>query len=754
MTAGPLRAGMIVNRFDQASEVGQWRLDFGSAAVTQTWDPSENADAGAGYGSLKLTVSFDAALGANNQFALTREYAFPATNLSQFSRIQMDVKIATNSPIFAGGNGASGYFQIAIRNTDNYNWVSQFGGNLYSSNGWFHIDAPLTAPVDAVRAFSLALWGGAPQNLTGTATIWMDNLVVSEAQLPPQIVTQPQSMAAGVGASADFEVTASGTPPLSYQWRKGGVSVTDATETSYSAINLQPSDAGNFDVVVSNSFGSVTSAVAVLTVDLSPHITSQPQSITVARGSNATFQVTAAGLPPLTYQWRKDRQPLSGATATFYTVADVQPATAGVYDVVVTNSSGSVTSAPAVLSFIVPPPVLASLQSATADTPPFSNSSAASAIDGTTSGNVGWAGSSNGAPAMLVFQTETNVGFSNGTFLTFTLYQGTSSSSNRNFQLGCFRLSATTDDRSTYADGRYVGGRVVANWTALEPFTYTAANQAMLTKQFDLSLLASGGTNTIDTTYTITAFTALTGITGFRLEALTNASLPNHGPGRSTTGAFQLQEIQVGAQPAWINPYPQVQVTWGLTLANPVQSAAPGDTLVFSGTLKNAQGIPLAVRSVGLYFETIPATTNAQLDFDSGFLPTASAIPSSGYAGPFFRATLPADLPAGFFAGGALEVMLEPQQAFGEVTPADEHPLVIQVPFTINGPPLTLQRTAGGLTLSWPAAAQDFKLQSATDLILPNAWEPFTPTLFREYDRLTTTLPAEGQRRFFRLRLP
>ena len=49
---------------------------------------------------------------------------------------------------------------------------------------------------------------------------------------------------------------------------------------------------------------------------------------------------------------------------------------------------------------------------------------------------------------------------------------------------------------------------------------------------------------------------------------------------------------------------------------------------------------------------------------------------------------------------------------------------MIQVPFTINGPPLTIERTAEGLVLSWPAAAQGYTLESATDLILSNAWEP------------------------------
>ena len=571
---------------------------------------------------------------------------------------------------------------------------------------------------------------------------------------PPQITSQPQSVTAGVGQTAVFQVTATGTAPLSFQWRKEYVPIPSAAAPALTVTNVQPSDAGNFDVVVSSPSGSLTSLVAVLTVDLLPHITSQPQSIAAPLGSNATFQVSAGGLPPLTYQWRKDGAALPGANSTSYTVADVEPATAGSYDVIVANSSGSVTSAPAILNFIVPPPVLASLQWATADTPPFSNSSAATAIDGTSWGDGGWSGASNGGPATLVFETATNIGYSNGTLLTFTLYQGTSTNAAPNYQLGCFRLSATTDDRDTFADGRSVGGRVVANWTVLEPLFYTAANQATLTKQADWSLLASGGAGTVDTTYTVTAFTPLTGITGFRLEALTNASLPNNGPGRAVNGAFQLQEFQVGVQPAWTNPHPQVQVTWGLALANPIQSAAPGATVSFTGTLNNGQGRPLAIRSVGLFFDTIPATTNAQLAFDPVFLQSSAAIPASGYSGSLFSVIFPADLPEGFFAGGALEVILEPEQVFGEVTPADDHPLVIQVPFSINGPPLSIEHTSEGVILSWPAAAQDYLLESATDFGLPNAWEPVTPTLTRDYDRFTTALPADGSRRFFRLKLP
>src|SRR5208282_849413 len=75
-------------------------------------------------------------------------------------------------------------------------------------------------------------------------------------------------------------------------------------------------------------------------------------SQTVAAGSSATFTVAAAGTAPLTYQWQFNGTNLYGATSTSLTLAGVQPANAGSYTVVVTNSVGSVTSAVAVLTVL------------------------------------------------------------------------------------------------------------------------------------------------------------------------------------------------------------------------------------------------------------------------------------------------------------------------------------------------------------------------------------------------------------------
>ena len=93
-----------------------------------------------------------------------------------------------------------------------------------------------------------------------------------------------------------------------------------------------------------------------------PTITSPPSSQTVAQGSPATFSVSAAGTGPLSYQWRLNTTNISGATGSFYTRANVQPADAGLYSVLVTNSAGAALSDPAALRLFIPSPVLVTLQ--------------------------------------------------------------------------------------------------------------------------------------------------------------------------------------------------------------------------------------------------------------------------------------------------------------------------------------------------------------------------------------------------------
>src|SRR6266545_2629397 len=83
---------------------------------------------------------------------------------------------------------------------------------------------------------------------------------------PPSITAQPVGQTNGIGESATFSVGAIGSRPLSYQWRFGGNAIANATNTTLTLNGLRGSDAGTYDVVVSNPSGSITSSPAALVV--------------------------------------------------------------------------------------------------------------------------------------------------------------------------------------------------------------------------------------------------------------------------------------------------------------------------------------------------------------------------------------------------------------------------------------------------------------------------------------------------------
>jgi len=80
------------------------------------------------------------------------------------------------------------------------------------------------------------------------------------------IGVHPTPVAACVGAQVMFSVTATGSPPLTYRWRKDGITISSATGAMLSIAPLTSADAGAYDCVVSNACGLVTSNAASLTI--------------------------------------------------------------------------------------------------------------------------------------------------------------------------------------------------------------------------------------------------------------------------------------------------------------------------------------------------------------------------------------------------------------------------------------------------------------------------------------------------------
>ena len=172
---------------------------------------------------------------------------------------------------------------------------------------------------------------------------------ISSFNASPTILAQPQNQTTNQGQTAVFTVVAAGSAPLAYQWLFYSTNLAGATTSTYS-VNAQPSNAGPYSVIVTNSLGTITSSNALLTVIVPPTITNQPQSQTVNQGTSANFSVSASGTTPFAYQWLFNGTNIAAATASSYTRTNAQPSDGGNYSVTVSNAAGSVTSAPAMLT--------------------------------------------------------------------------------------------------------------------------------------------------------------------------------------------------------------------------------------------------------------------------------------------------------------------------------------------------------------------------------------------------------------------
>jgi hypothetical protein len=169
------------------------------------------------------------------------------------------------------------------------------------------------------------------------------------------VSVQPANQSVTAGQMATFSVTATGTAPITYQWQKNGTNISGATAATYTTPTTSLADNGaRFDLVVSNSAATVTSSSATLTVNpttSAPTITTQPANQTVTVGPTATFAVSATGTSPFSYQWQKNGANISAATAASYTTPATVAADKGAsFDVVVSNSVGTVTSSSATLT--------------------------------------------------------------------------------------------------------------------------------------------------------------------------------------------------------------------------------------------------------------------------------------------------------------------------------------------------------------------------------------------------------------------
>ena len=223
------------------------------------------------------------------------------------------------------------------------------------------------------------------------------NAATLTVNIPPSITSQPASQSVTAGQTASFSVTATGTGPLAYQWKKNGAAIGGATSASYTTPATANSDNGaQFTVTVTNGVGTATSNAVTLTVTaapVAPSITTQPANQTVTGGQVATFSVVAAGTATLTYQWKKNGAAIGGATSASYTTPATSASDNGTqFSVTVSNSLGNVTSNNATLTVNVPPVITSQPASQTVT----AGQTATFSVTATSSGTINYQWSKNG----------------------------------------------------------------------------------------------------------------------------------------------------------------------------------------------------------------------------------------------------------------------------------------------------------------------------------------------------------------------
>lgn len=143
-------------------------------------------------------------------------------------------------------------------------------GERFPDSGYTRVTvAPSGVKVEYVRTYLPADERPGTERVNGTVAFSYTVGTAAEQSSVPVISSQPRAQAVSAGTAATFSVGATSALPLTYQWQRNGVAIPGATTAVLGIPRAQAADAGNYTVVVSTSAGSVTSAVAALTIGAS-----------------------------------------------------------------------------------------------------------------------------------------------------------------------------------------------------------------------------------------------------------------------------------------------------------------------------------------------------------------------------------------------------------------------------------------------------------------------------------------------------
>jgi len=343
-----------------------------------------------GVNSSALGISAITTADAGNFSVIVSNLAGSITSSNAALAIVTSPAISTQPLNRSVAVGASVSFTVAAAGSSPMYFIWQKNGSPLADGG--NVSGATTAALNlaSVTTNDAAAYSVIVSNSLGSVTSSNASLAVL---VPASIVNPPAGVTALAGSNVTFTVTAGGSTPLTFVWRKNGNpianggNISGATTPTLTLANVTVNDAGNYSAAVSNAAGGDVSSAATLSVLVPPTITAQPQSATVSSGANASLGVTVAGTAPLSLQWFKNGIALAdganvlGSSSNILTLIGVTTNDTANYYVTIANSAGSTNSFAATLSVIVRPSIITPPASVT--TVATSNATFDVVVDGT-----------------------------------------------------------------------------------------------------------------------------------------------------------------------------------------------------------------------------------------------------------------------------------------------------------------------------------------------------------------------------------
>ena len=331
---------IMAGSFGGSATSASWKSSgsgsFNNNSTTAIYTPS-NADINAGTVTLTYTTIDQSGICSPVESSMILTIKKAVEINSQPSNTAICASYSANLNVVASGDGLTYQWYkgtigsgVAIVNSSNITGASS---NILNFK---------QASTDDAGPYYAIVSGTSPctEIITDQVTLKVDQSIT--------ITTQPitQTVCQGV-TNLSFTVAANaGSDPLTYQWRKNGVAITDATAASYDIPEATSATAGNYDVVITGSSGytcpSIQSAVASLIVNPTPNVVATNSAQTICSGNAITTMAFSGSVASTVYNWTRD----NSGTVT------------GIGDSGTGNISGSLTStsnAPVTVTFTITP---------------------------------------------------------------------------------------------------------------------------------------------------------------------------------------------------------------------------------------------------------------------------------------------------------------------------------------------------------------------------------------------------------------